>query len=640
MARLNHPNIAKYEGCFHDSTFIYILIELCENGDLNQLIKRRNGLTDCEVRYFALQIRIALEYMHTCNIIHRDLKPGNVLITKDMKVKISDFGLAAICSDRKELRKTFCGTPNYAAPEMFTTTSHHNNSVDFWSFGVLLYTMRYKTPPFNAKTDVGIVRNLIRVKLKFPGEPSESLQLKNLIVRLLTPQPLNRPAIDDIKDHEFFKGYTPMYLPLTILERKLSLKQIAEWDDYMKEMVLERSNGKEFDGSDVGKGDHALNHVDNKERTNQDRNDSLINLIRTENNLLKRKYSSSGSIESEKYGEANKKDLSMSKDDKPMPKTIIMENKEKSFIRNINENNQTILQRDLLLKDEEIIKKIKNGISRITDVFKTVFDYENKATYGNKIDLEKSRAGDKLYLELMDLKEEEFRIPNHITHYYSYGNRFGFAHSFVNNVKAVQYPDRSTLNTANFEGVTQTQYCYISDGLAINEEDRKLIETEMQTTLKKKSEILKNYIEKFSDVIKEIPDVIYTQKYEYDYKINELKENLHVIKSFKTSQYVVFVFYNEDVQVELKNKSTFYFSQNSQQVTLILNNNTGYIYSTVQLVRQLVEYKSYIDNKDIEFKEKLHYPISRKKLLKDFWYSIQLLGHLNVKVNQDENLKA
>lgn len=129
-----------------------MLLELCPNSTLMELVKKRRRLTAAEVRFFFLQILQACLYMHSNLVIHRDLKLGNIFLGEGMTVKIGDFGLAAMLEEDGERKKTICGTPNYIAPEiLFGKDAGHSFEVDAWSMGVILYTMLVGKPPFQTK---------------------------------------------------------------------------------------------------------------------------------------------------------------------------------------------------------------------------------------------------------------------------------------------------------------------------------------------------------------------------------------------------------------------------------------------------------------------------------------------------------
>ena len=126
---------------FGDSTFV--VLELCPNGSLMDMVKKRKYLTIPEVRRYVIQMCGAIKYMHQRDVIHRDLKMGNIFLDEGMNVKIGDFGLAALLITEGEAncvrRSTLCGTPNYIAPEILEKNKKgHDYKVDIWSLGIIM----------------------------------------------------------------------------------------------------------------------------------------------------------------------------------------------------------------------------------------------------------------------------------------------------------------------------------------------------------------------------------------------------------------------------------------------------------------------------------------------------------------------
>ena len=121
---LNHTNIVRFERFFEDSDNAYMLLELCANNSMSDLMKRRKKLTDFETRYYLLQIVESLKYLHKHGVIHRDLKLGNLFLDHKMRIKVGDFGLATRLNHPDERKKTICGTPNYIAPEILAKQNY------------------------------------------------------------------------------------------------------------------------------------------------------------------------------------------------------------------------------------------------------------------------------------------------------------------------------------------------------------------------------------------------------------------------------------------------------------------------------------------------------------------------------------
>lgn len=142
-SKMKHTNIVQFHRAFSFQHSTYIVLELCPNGSLMDMVKKRRFVTEPEVRYWTIQMAGAIKYMHAKGIIHRDLKMGNIFLDKDMNIKVGDFGLAAMLLSNKDMttirRTTLCGTPNYIAPEILEKGKQgHDQAVDIWSLGIIM----------------------------------------------------------------------------------------------------------------------------------------------------------------------------------------------------------------------------------------------------------------------------------------------------------------------------------------------------------------------------------------------------------------------------------------------------------------------------------------------------------------------
>jgi len=228
---LHHPQIVAFEHYFEDTENVYILLEMCQNQTLNELLKRRKRLTEIEVQCYIVQLIKALKYLHSHRVIHRDLKLGNLFLTEKMELKVGDFGLATKLDFEGERKRTVCGTPNYIAPEILDGKTGHSYEVDIWSLGVIIYTLIIGKPPFETR-DVKTTYKRIKMNAyTFPESAIISEAAKNLISQILVLDPAKRPTLDQILTHDFFNQGTsiPKLLPTSTLACTPSLSYIRQF---------------------------------------------------------------------------------------------------------------------------------------------------------------------------------------------------------------------------------------------------------------------------------------------------------------------------------------------------------------------------------------------------------------------------
>jgi serine/threonine protein kinase len=204
--KLDHRHIVKFYKVFQDCSFVYMVLELCENRTMVDLLKSRRHLSEAESRHFLWMIILAIHYMHERNIIHRDLKLSNIFLNLEYDIKIGDFGLATTLEDLGERKKTICGTPNYIAPEiLFDKERGHSFEVDIWAFGVIMYSLLFGRPPFQSSDVKAIYQNIKDNAYSFPETIPVSTSAKDLISSILTHDPDKRPKLDTIASHPFFQ---------------------------------------------------------------------------------------------------------------------------------------------------------------------------------------------------------------------------------------------------------------------------------------------------------------------------------------------------------------------------------------------------------------------------------------------------
>lgn len=182
-SQLRHPNVVALFNCFEDNTRVYLVLELCEGGNLYQCLRENGPLGEQLAIPIIQQLTNALNCIQSHGIMHRDLKLSNILLTGDLHdpntiVKLCDFGLACRKEHPDEEHFTFCGTPNYIAPEIVSNNSH-DLPADLWSLGCLFYTMVVGFPPFERDEKEEI---FMRIKTGIYEEPTDVMSENGLIL--------------------------------------------------------------------------------------------------------------------------------------------------------------------------------------------------------------------------------------------------------------------------------------------------------------------------------------------------------------------------------------------------------------------------------------------------------------------------
>jgi protein kinase A len=204
MLRLvEHPFLIRMWGTFQDSKNLFMVMDYIEGGELFSLLRKSQRFPNPVAKFYAAEVTLALEYLHSHNIIYRDLKPENILLDKNGHIKITDFGFAKEVPD---VTWTLCGTPDYIAPEVVSTKAY-NKSVDWWSLGILIYEMLTGYTPFYDQTPMKTYENILVGNVRYPSylHPDAISLLQQLITKDLTRRLGNLQAgAQDIKGHAWF----------------------------------------------------------------------------------------------------------------------------------------------------------------------------------------------------------------------------------------------------------------------------------------------------------------------------------------------------------------------------------------------------------------------------------------------------
>ncbi|XP_064109499.1 MAP/microtubule affinity-regulating kinase 3-like isoform X22 [Macrobrachium nipponense] len=205
MKILDHPNIVKLFQVIETEKTLYLVMEYASGGEVFDYLVFHGRMKEKEARAKFRQIVSAVQYCHQKKIIHRDLKAENLLLDSEMVIKIADFGFSNEFTPGNKL-DTFCGSPPYAAPELFQGKKYDGPEVDVWSLGVILYTLVSGSLPFDGSNLKELRERVLRGKYRIPFYMSTDCE--NLLKKFLVLNPARRASLETImKDRWMNIGY-------------------------------------------------------------------------------------------------------------------------------------------------------------------------------------------------------------------------------------------------------------------------------------------------------------------------------------------------------------------------------------------------------------------------------------------------
>ena len=505
MYKLNHPHVMKLVNHFEDDDKFYMIMPYAAKGQLYSLLRRQVRFDQRTAAQYMRETIEAVRYLHSFSpkIIHRDIKPENLLLDDNYRVKLSDFGWANY-QEENQLRKTFCGTPEYLSPEMIRKTGH-NFSVDIWTLGVLLFELLAGYAPFTGANQSELFMNIKKLKINWPVDFPPLA--KNLVSKILKLNPKERLSIEEISSHAWFEKNPPLRPVLTnyltdekeILESHLINVTADAVKDEIKDIVdpNKRRKFSTLRTRKISQNNNELKSIVNQlqkdsEKTKKD-NEELINknkILEMENNLIKKEIME---IKENKNEEENEEIKKLNENIEKL--NNIIKEREKDLNEKKNELKEFIERINNYEKDKENQKKI------ILELKDKIIDLEKEKEEENiKITTLKSLLNER-YNEQSNIKTIEIKLES-------------------NNKKLTTLEDQLSNNDTDISNESLDNLYQI-----ISKEIKELKET-FDTKLNSLEENLKSFSSEFKKSQNSLNDLI----------INYINKNLlNAIEKFKST---------------------------------------------------------------------------------------------------------
>jgi len=204
---IRHPFIVTLRYAFQSHDKLFFVLDYCPGGELFFHLGKAGRFSEDRACFYAAQMVLALEYLHLQGIVYRDLKPENVLLDIHGDIALTDFGLSKEGIEDNSSAHSFCGTPEYLAPEILSRVGH-GRAADWWSLGALLFEMLTGMPPFYSRKRERLFQKILKAQLRVPKSLSTASQ--DILQGLLTRNPNDRLGsltdAEEIKAHPFFEG--------------------------------------------------------------------------------------------------------------------------------------------------------------------------------------------------------------------------------------------------------------------------------------------------------------------------------------------------------------------------------------------------------------------------------------------------
>ncbi|XP_035206151.1 serine/threonine-protein kinase SIK3-like isoform X2 [Stegodyphus dumicola] len=234
MKMLHHPHIIALYQVMETERMIYLVTEYASGGEIFDHLVAHGRMSEKEARHKFKQILTAVRYCHERHVVHRDLKAENLLLDENMNIKIADFGFSNYYELDKML-STWCGSPPYAAPELFEGRQYNGPKADIWSLGVVLYVLVCGALPFDGSTLHSLRNRVLAGKFRIPYFMSS--ECEHLIRHMLVVDPAKRLTIDQIIKHKWITQEPDEQFERTL--KKYSIDSKVEEEEPLCEVVID-----------------------------------------------------------------------------------------------------------------------------------------------------------------------------------------------------------------------------------------------------------------------------------------------------------------------------------------------------------------------------------------------------------------
>ena len=644
MYILNHPHCLRLKNHFEDDQNFYLVMPLAHKGQLYRVLRKFKKFDERTAAQILRETISALQYLHSFKppIIHRDIKPENLLLNNGGRVLLADFGWSNFSDG--DVRKTFCGTPEYIAPEMLLKKGH-DTRVDIWSIGVLMFELLAGYSPFVAKNNQDLYQNIRRLKIQWPKDMPPLA--KNLIGKILKLNPLDRPSLQDILDHQWFKQ-TKMIKPL--LENKLNtLKDLLAFHmlNEPTEQILERMNtllkltGKDADNTNakniikenpdsdnVLKQKNIMKQInDDKPVQNKIKEDIKANKETNDNKDNKKEISKKEEKKEEKKNKeefaanTNITTINVSKEQKDLlllenaglkkdnelykTKLLSLENE----LRNLKAENAK-LQKENATSLQELIKKKDEEIEKLKTMNKDRMNILNELEEKNKINIENNN-------KIQTIKNEKAQKEKTIE---------AIKNKIIDLNKQLETKD-STINEMNKKNESldqEKEQLFLTYQKKIEELQSKVLDNQSNTSTEDENADgmdLSDHIDTLNSNIEAFKNI-------FNRKINNFKENFdQFISEFKSKDEAFTNLLNEKTQSfkDVINKHSENLSENVNKIFDEANK------PTLNVKEQKIDWLNKQVDELSEYQKK---GINYQNGIKDLTNENQILANKN-KINAD-----